>query len=343
MELSREQLLWMYERMQFIRGLENRVKLEFGKGKIPGFVHLYAGEEAVAVGICANLTDQDYMTSTHRGHGHCLAKGVEPRGMMAELFGKATGTCKGKGGSMHLADMDKGMLGANGIVGGGPPLACGSGLTAKTNKTDQVTICFFGDGASEQGTLHESLNLAAIWKLPIVFVAENNGYAESTPAHYHCSVENIADRAAAYSLPGLSIDGNDIFAVHEATSQAVVRPARVRGQPCLSVKPTVSPAITRVTSRPTKSPRKTKNIRPRRTRSPSLRTGLCPVSSPPKTNSRPLTNRSRPASKTPSGLPKTARFQMSRKPLPTCMSITNKRTAVGPLATSRSTLSCRRG
>src|SRR5216684_739752 len=167
MDISKEKLLWMYERMQLIRTFENRVKVEFGKGKIPGFVHLYAGEEAVAVGICANLTDADYMTSTHRGHGHCVAKGVEPRGMMAELFGKATGTCKGKGGSMHIADMNKGMLGANGIVGGGPPLACGSGLTAKVNKTDQVTICFFGDGASEQGTLHESLNLASIWKLPI--------------------------------------------------------------------------------------------------------------------------------------------------------------------------------
>jgi len=236
MEMSKDKLLWMYERMQLIRTFENRVKVEFGKGKIPGFVHLYAGEEAVAVGICANLTDADYMTSTHRGHGHCIAKGVEPRGMMAELFGKATGTCKGKGGSMHIADMDKGMLGANGIVGGGPPLACGSGLTAKVNKTDQVTICFFGDGASEQGTLHESLNLAAIWKLPIVFVAENNGYAESTPAHYHCSVENIADRAAAYNMPGVTIDGNDIFAVYEAAHEATARARAGKGPTLLECK-----------------------------------------------------------------------------------------------------------
>lgn len=213
MDISQDKLLWIYERMQLIRIFENRVKIEFSNGKIPGFVHLDAGEEAVAVGIYAHLTDADYMTSPHRGHGHCVAKGVDPGGMMAELFDKATGTCKGKGGSMHIADMDKGMLGANGIVGGGPPLACGSGLTAKIKETDQVTICFFGDGASEQGTLHEILNLAASWKLPIIFVAENNGYAESTPAHYHCSVENIADRAAAqhsqvlYSLfthiPGL--------------------------------------------------------------------------------------------------------------------------------------------
>jgi len=236
MEISKDKLLWMYERMQLIRTFENRVKVEFGKGKIPGFVHLYAGEEAVAVGICANLTDADYMTSTHRGHGHCVAKGVEPRGMMAELFGKSTGTCKGKGGSMHIADMDKGMLGANGIVGGGPPLACGSGLTAKVNKTDQVTICFFGDGASEQGTLHESLNLASIWKLPIIFVAENNGYAESTPSHYHCSVENIADRAAGYNMPGVTIDGNDIFAVQEAAQQAVARARAGQGPTLLECK-----------------------------------------------------------------------------------------------------------
>ena len=232
MELTKDTLLWMYERMQTIRQFEDRVKVEFGKGKIPGFVHLYAGEEAVAVGICANLTDADFMTSTHRGHGHCIAKGVEVKGMMAELYGKATGICKGKGGSMHIADMDKGMLGANGIVGGGPPLACGSGLTAKTRKTDQVTICFFGDGASEQGTLHESLNLAAIWDLPVVFIAENNGYAESTPSTYHCSVENIADRAAAYNMPGVTVDGNDIFAVHEAAGEAIAR-ARVGQGPTL--------------------------------------------------------------------------------------------------------------
>src|SRR5215467_12757643 len=177
MEISKEKLLWMYERMQLIRTFENRVKVEFGKGKIPGFVHLYAGEEAVAVGICANLTDADYMTSTHRGHGHCVAKGVDPSGMMAELFGKATGTCKGKGGSMHIADMNKGMLGANGIVGAGIPLATGAALTAKLKKTGGVAVAFFGDGASNQGAFHESLNLAAIWKLPVIFLCENNQYA----------------------------------------------------------------------------------------------------------------------------------------------------------------------
>ena len=236
MELSKDKLLWMYERMQTIRLFENQVKTEFGKGKIPGFVHLYAGEEAIAVGICSNLTDADYMTSTHRGHGHCIAKGVGIRGMMAELFGKATGICKGKGGSMHIADMDKGMLGANGIVGAGPPLACGSALSSKTKGTDQVTVCFFGDGASEQGTLHESLNLAAIWNLPVVFVAENNGYAEATPSEYHCSVENIADRAAAYNMPGVTIDGNDVFAVQEAAHEAITRARAGHGPTLLECK-----------------------------------------------------------------------------------------------------------
>lgn len=236
MELTKDKLVWMYERMQTIRLFENQVKTEFGKGKIPGFVHLYAGEEAIAVGVCFNLTDADYMTSTHRGHGHCIAKGVDIHAMMAELYGKATGICKGKGGSMHIADMDKGMLGANGIVGAGPPLACGSALSSKTKGTDQVTICFFGDGASEQGTLHESLNLAAIWNLPVVFVAENNGYAEATPSEYHCSVENIADRAASYNMPGVTIDGNDVFAVHEAAHEAITRARAGHGPTLLECK-----------------------------------------------------------------------------------------------------------
>jgi len=235
-ELTKDKLVWMYERMQTIRLFENQVKTEFGKGKIPGFVHLYAGEEAIAVGVCFNLTDADYMTSTHRGHGHCIAKGVDIHAMMAELYGKATGICKGKGGSMHIADMDKGMLGANGIVGAGPPLACGSALSSKTKGTDQVTICFFGDGASEQGTLHESLNLAAIWNLPVVFVAENNGYAEATPSEYHCSVENIADRAASYNMPGVTIDGNDVFAVHEAAHEAITRARAGHGPTLLECK-----------------------------------------------------------------------------------------------------------
>ncbi|MGH2416604.1 MAG: thiamine pyrophosphate-dependent dehydrogenase E1 component subunit alpha, partial [Microcystaceae cyanobacterium] len=185
MELDKNSLKRMYRTMVLIRKFEDRVKDEFARGRIPGFVHLYAGEEAVATGVCMALKDGDTVTSTHRGHGHCIAKDCDVNGMMAEIFGKATGLCKGKGGSMHIADVSKGMLGANGIVGGGPPLACGAGLTFKTLGTDNVCICFFGDGAAEQGTFHESMNLAAIWKLPIVFVAENNGFAESTPSSYH--------------------------------------------------------------------------------------------------------------------------------------------------------------
>lgn len=225
-ELTQDQLLWIYDRMRLIREFENRASALFAAGKLPGFVHLYAGEEAIGVGIMVNLTDRDFITSTHRGHGHCIAKGVEVNGMMAELYGKATGSCKGKGGSMHIADVDKGMLGANGIVGAGGPLACGPGLMAKVKCTDQVTICFFGDGAAEQGTKHESMNLASIWKLPVIFVCENNGYAESTPVHYHSASKDIADRATAYNMPGFTVNGTDVFAVYEAAHEAVARARR---------------------------------------------------------------------------------------------------------------------
>jgi pyruvate dehydrogenase E1 component alpha subunit len=219
----------MYERMRLIRAFEDRVAELFGQGLLPGFVHLYAGEEAIAVGVCAHLTDRDYITSTHRGHGHCIAKGVDIKEMMAELFGKATGCCKGKGGSMHIADVSKGMLGANGIVGGGGPLACGSALSAKVLGKDSVTVCFFGDGAAEQGTMHESMNLAAIWKLPVIFVCENNLYAESTPWYYHCAAKDISDRATAYGMPGVLVDGTDVFAVYEAAGEAIARARRGEG------------------------------------------------------------------------------------------------------------------
>jgi pyruvate dehydrogenase E1 component alpha subunit len=228
-EISRDTLLWIYERMRLIRTFEDKVAELFGQGLLPGFVHLYAGEEAIAVGVCAHLTDRDYITSTHRGHGHCIAKGVDINSMMAELFGKATGACKGKGGSMHIADVSKGMLGANGIVGGGGPLACGSALTAKVTGSDSVTVCFFGDGAAEQGTMHEAMNLAAIWKLPVVFVCENNLYAESTPWFYHCAAKDIADRGTAYNMPGVLVDGTDVFAVYEAAGEAVARARRGEG------------------------------------------------------------------------------------------------------------------
>lgn len=229
MDLSKDQLLWIYERMRLIREFEEQLHNDFAAGKIPGFVHLYAGEEAVAVGVCANLRDDDFLTSTHRGHGHCIAKGVNINEMMAEIYGKATGSCKGKGGSMHIADVSKGMLGANGIVGGGPPLACGAGLTAKVKGTDQVTICFFGDGASNQGTTAEGLNLAGIWKLPVVFICENNGYAETTSPDYSVSGRDIAARARGYGMPSLAVDGLDVFAVHEAVGEAVARARRGEG------------------------------------------------------------------------------------------------------------------
>ena len=235
-EITQDRLLWIYERMRLIREFENKAAELFAAGKIPGFVHLYAGEEAIAVGVCAHLTDRDYITSTHRGHGHCIAKGVDINEMTAELFGKAAGACKGKGGSMHIADVTKGMLGANGIVGAGGPLACGSGLMAKIKGTDQVTICFFGDGAAEQGTMHESMNLASIWKLPVIFVCENNGYAQSTPVHYHSASRDIADRATAYNMPGFGVDGTDLFAVYEAAGEAIARARRGEGPTLIECK-----------------------------------------------------------------------------------------------------------
>ncbi|MFP7347229.1 thiamine pyrophosphate-dependent dehydrogenase E1 component subunit alpha [Bacillus safensis] len=221
--LTKEKAVWMYEKMQEIRQFEDRVHALFTKGILPGFVHLYAGEEAVAVGVCAHLNEKDSITSTHRGHGHCIAKGCDLKGMMAEIYGKATGLCKGKGGSMHIADFDKGMLGANGIVGGGFPLACGAALTAKYKKTENVSVCFFGDGANNQGTFHEGINLAAIWKLPVIFIAENNGYGEATPFSYASSCQSIVDRAAGYNIPGIQVDGKDVMAVYQAAEQAIER------------------------------------------------------------------------------------------------------------------------
>lgn len=234
--LDTARMLQVYEQMQTIRNFEESAGREFANGKIPGFVHLYAGEEAVAVGVCSHLTDDDFITSHHRGHGHCIAKGVDLREMTAELLGREAGACRGKGGSMHIADVHKGMLGANGIVGGGFPLATGAGLTCKYNGRGQVAVCFFGDGASNQGTFHESLNLAGIWQLPVVFVAENNGYAESTPVTYHMSCRDIAERAAGYNMPGVTVDGLDVFAVYEAAGEAVARARRGEGPSLIECK-----------------------------------------------------------------------------------------------------------
>ncbi len=232
MALSREDLLEAYRRMKTIREFEERLHVEFAKGGIPGFVHLYAGEEASAAGVCMNLTEEDKIASTHRGHGHCIGKGVDVRGMMAEIYGKRTGTCRGKGGSMHIADLDTGMLGANGIVGGGPPLVCGAALAAKIKRTGGVAVAFFGDGASNQGTTFEAMNLASVWKLPAIFVAENNGYAEATAAKFSVACENISTRAAGFGMPGVTVDGHDFFAIYEATREAVNR-ARHGGGPSL--------------------------------------------------------------------------------------------------------------
>jgi acetoin:2,6-dichlorophenolindophenol oxidoreductase subunit alpha len=231
-DLSVEDLLDAYRTMKTIREFEERVHVEFAKGGIPGFVHLYAGEEASATGVCMNLRETDYIASNHRGHGHCIAKGVHVDGMMAEIYGKRSGTCHGKGGSMHIADLDVGMMGANGIVGGGPPLVCGAGLTAKMKGNGGVALAFFGDGASNQGTTFESLNLATVWKLPVVFVAENNGYAEATAASWSVSCEDISTRAQGFGMPGVTVDGHDFFAVHKATKEAVER-ARNGGGPTL--------------------------------------------------------------------------------------------------------------
>jgi TPP-dependent pyruvate/acetoin dehydrogenase alpha subunit len=235
-ELTGETLVGMWERMVLIRAFEETTGRQFADGHIPGFVHLYAGEEAVAVGVCTHLSDADYITSTHRGHGHCIAKGVDVAGMAAELMGRQTGICKGKGGSMHVADVERGMLGANGIVGGGFPLACGAALTAKVHGTDAVTVCFFGDGAANQGTFHESVNLAAIWKLPVVFVCENNGYAEATTFAYHCSVSDIATRAQGYGIPGVIVDGLDALAMFAAAGEAIDRARRGDGPTLIEAK-----------------------------------------------------------------------------------------------------------
>ena len=221
MELTNELLVDVYRKMRLIRSFEEKLNELVVAGKLAGFLHLYAGEEAVATGVCAHLGDTDFVGSTHRGHGHCIAKGVDVFGMMAELFGKASGICKGKGGSMHIADVDKGMLGANGIVGSGIPLATGAGLTAKLKKTGGVSVGFFGDGASNQGQFHESLNMAANWQLPVVYVLENNGYGEFTPTEFVVPVEDIAIRAESYGMRSEIADGMDFFDVYEKSGEAI--------------------------------------------------------------------------------------------------------------------------
>jgi len=216
-------LLSLHRTMVKIRKFEIMASEHFAAGAIPGFIHLSIGQEASAVGVCSVLRKNDYMATTHRGHGHMIAKGAELKPMVAELFGKATGYCKGKGGSMHIADFSIGILGANGVVAGGLPIITGAGLAIKMRKTDQVAVVFFGDGAANRGTVHEAMNMCAIWKLPVIFVVENNQYASTTPQSYSCSVPDICARAAGYGMPGVAVDGNDVIAVRTATEQAVAR------------------------------------------------------------------------------------------------------------------------
>ena len=236
MNLNKDKLKAMYVGMKRIREFETKAMTLFAEGRIPGFVHLYIGEEAVATGICENLRSDDYITSTHRGHGHIIAKGGDFKRMMAELYGRETGYCKGKGGSMHIADSEKGILGANGIVGAGHNIAAGAGLSISYRGTDQVCVCFFGDGSTNQGTFHESMNLASIWKLPVVFVCENNGYGISMSQERHQAIKDIADRGASYGVPGVVVDGNDILAVYEAGKEAVARARKGLGPTLIECK-----------------------------------------------------------------------------------------------------------
>jgi pyruvate dehydrogenase E1 component alpha subunit len=232
MSLTQEKCLKMYTDMWRIRLFEEEANRQTNLGNIVGTLHMYCGEEAVAVGVCANLRDDDYVLGTHRSHGHCIAKGAESDKMMAELFGRATGTCKGKGGSMHVADFSLNMLGANGIVGAGIGPTTGTALASKIRGTDQVSVCFFGDGAAARGTFHEAIAMGSLWQLPVVYVCENNGYQQWVPRKNVAVVDSVADMAVSYSIPGVSVNGQDAIEVYEVIAEAVAR-ARSGGGPSL--------------------------------------------------------------------------------------------------------------
>ncbi len=232
MEIDPETMLYMFRAMVKIREFEEAAGRLAEQAKIPGAVHLYVGQEAVAVGVCANLNTEDAITSTHRGHGHCIAKGGDLKRMFAELFGRSTGYCQGKGGSMHIADLDLGILGANGIVGGGPPIAMGAAFASKYRKDRTVAVCFCGDGATNEGSWHEAMNFAGLYKLPAIFVIENNHWGEFTRQEQQAPISRLSDRAASYGMPGVTIDGQDVVAVHEAARDAIER-ARDGGGPTL--------------------------------------------------------------------------------------------------------------
>lgn len=233
---SNDVLLDIHERMVRIRIFEEEAGKLMENGKVPGALHLYVGQEAVASGVMVHLRDDDQLTSTHRGHGHLIAKGGQFKEMYAELYGKATGYCKGKGGSMHISNLDIGILGANGIVGAGPPISVGAAFSNKFRGTDQVSVTFFGDGASNEGAFHEAANMAGLYELPCVFVCENNGFGEYTPQARHQAIRDVADRAAGYGMPGVVVDGMDAIAVYEAAGEAVERARRGEGPTLLEAK-----------------------------------------------------------------------------------------------------------
>jgi len=232
---SKKKRVEFYEKMVLIRKVEECLMEVFSKGEIPGFIHVCIGQEATPVAVCNWLKDSDYMANTHRGHGHALAKGIDLNLFMAELFGKKNGFCRGRSGSMHLADRNLGILGANGIVGGGIPIATGAAFAADYKKTGQVTVCFFGEGATDEGTFHESMNIASLRKLPIVYVCENNGWAEFTPQTVHMPIHNVAERAGAYHMIGTTVS-NDVLEIHEAAGEAVERARKGEGPTLLEVK-----------------------------------------------------------------------------------------------------------
>jgi pyruvate dehydrogenase E1 component alpha subunit len=232
---SKEKLIGFYRQMVLIRRTEEKLMEVFSTGEILGFLHVSIGQEAAPVGICAHLRDDDYIGTTHRGHGYAIAKGIDLKRAMAELFGKKQGFCMGRSGSMHLADMSKGIMGANGIVGGGIPIVTGAAFAAKYNGADQVAVATFGDGAANQGTFHESLNIAAVMNLPVVFLCENNGWAEFSPRLTHTKIDNIADRATAYGMPGIIV-GNNVLEIYEAAGESVARARKGEGPTLIEVK-----------------------------------------------------------------------------------------------------------
>ena len=235
-KIDKQKQLWIYRIMNEIRFFEEKAYEFFAANKLRGSVHLYTGEEAIASSIVSQLSDEDYITSTHRGHGHGIAKSGDLKSAMAELMGKDTGFCHGRGGSMHIADLKKGNLGANAIVGGGIPIAVGGALAQSYLGTDNVTVTFFGDGASNQGTFHESINLASVWNLPIVFVCENNGFGISVPVKQSTSVKDISVRAKGYDIPGITVDGNDVYAIYEAAETAIKRARQGKGPTLIECK-----------------------------------------------------------------------------------------------------------